>query len=172
MEETSSRQDHEDLVNCLQAELVKVRLREAENEETIKDLYEKVDELENEKKSLRETKPDDSVARLQEQLMAAKLSEAESNLSLKDLRERVRNLSEGWQRHLNEHHQECLLAPDSTPKKSLFWDNRGSDVAQRLGDELMTTKMREVAAVAEVKQLRLKVLELESQVGYNANVQM
>ena len=34
------------MINCLQDELIKVRLREAENEESIRNLGEKVSELE------------------------------------------------------------------------------------------------------------------------------
>ncbi len=36
----------EEMINCLQDELIKVRLREAENEESIRHLGEKVSELE------------------------------------------------------------------------------------------------------------------------------
>lgn len=52
------------------------------------------------KKTLRETSVDNSVAHLQEELIAVKLREAEANLSLKDLRHRVQELSAQWQRHL------------------------------------------------------------------------
>jgi hypothetical protein len=52
------------------------------------------------KKTLRESTPDNSVAHLQEELIAVKLREAEANLSLKDLRQRVGELSQHWQRHL------------------------------------------------------------------------
>jgi hypothetical protein len=52
------------------------------------------------KKTLRESTPDNSVAHLQEELIAVKLREAEANLSLKDLRQRVGELSQQWQRHL------------------------------------------------------------------------
>lgn len=55
------------------------------------------------KKTLRESTPDNSVAHLQEELIAVKLREAEANLSLKDLRQRVGELSQHWQRHLQVH---------------------------------------------------------------------
>jgi hypothetical protein len=74
------------VINCLQDELIKVRLREAENEESIRNLGEKVSELEEEKKKLREAIPDNDVASLQEELAAAKLREAEANLALKNLK--------------------------------------------------------------------------------------
>lgn len=88
------------MIECLQEELVKVRLREAENDALIRELRSKIHELEEDKKTLRETAPDNSVAHLQEELIAVKLREAEANLSLKDLRQRVSELSAQWQRHL------------------------------------------------------------------------
>lgn len=104
MDEISMKQEQlsqkEEMVECLQQELVKVRLNEAENDAIIRDLRGRIHELEEDKKTLRETTPDNSVAHLQEELIAVKLREAEANLSLKDLRQRVSELSNQWQRHL------------------------------------------------------------------------
>ncbi|KAE8751857.1 hypothetical protein FOCC_FOCC001334 [Frankliniella occidentalis] len=158
----------EEMVECLQEQLVKVRLREAENEATIRDLRARMQELEEDKKTLRESTVDNSVAHLQEELIAVKLREAEANLSLKDLRQRVTELSAQWQRHLQEHRVEANPPPDSTPKKLLFWDNRSADT-QRLEEELMTTRIREMDTLTEVKELRLKVMELETQVQVSTN---
>jgi len=63
-----------------------------------------------------------------------------------------------------EHRVEATPPPDSTPKKLLFWDNRSTDT-QRLEEELMTTRIREMDTLTEVKELRLKVMELETQVS-------
>nr|CAD7453854.1 unnamed protein product [Timema tahoe] len=145
----------EEMIECLQEELVKVRLREAENDALIRDLRGRIQELEEDKKTLRETTPDNSVAHLQEELIAVKLREAEANLSLKDLRQR-------------EHRVEATPPPDSTPKKLLFWENRGNET-QRLEEELMTTRIREMEVLTEVKELRLKVMELETQVQVSTN---
>lgn len=93
-------QQREEMIECLQEELVKVRLREAENDALTRDLRSRIHELEEDKKTLREIRPDNSVAHLQEELIAVKLREAEANLSLKDLRQRVSELSNQWQRHL------------------------------------------------------------------------
>nr|CAD7426792.1 unnamed protein product [Timema monikensis] len=145
----------EEMIECLQEELVKVRLREAENDALIRDLRGRIQELEEDKKTLRETTPDNSVAHLQEELIAVKLREAEANLSLKDLRQR-------------EHRVEATPPPDSTPKKLLFWENRGNET-QRLEEELMTTRIREMEVLTELKELRLKVMELETQVQVSTN---
>ncbi|XP_067012573.1 ecotropic viral integration site 5 ortholog isoform X2 [Anabrus simplex] len=158
----------EELIECLQQELVKVRLREAENDALIRDLRARIQELEDDKKTLRESTPDNSVAHLQEELIAVKLREAEANLSLKDLRQRVGELSAQWQRHLQEHRVEATPAPDSTPKKLLFWESRNNET-QRLEEELMTTRIREMEVLTELKELRLKVMELETQVQVSTN---
>lgn len=75
----------EEVVQCLQEELVRVRLHEAENDATIRELRARIQELEQDKKTLRELTPDNSVAHLQEELIAVKLREAEANLSLRVL---------------------------------------------------------------------------------------
>jgi myosin heavy subunit len=163
-------QQREEMIECLQEELVKVRLREAENDALIRDLRARIHELEEDKKTLREITPDNSVAHLQEELIAVKLREAEANLSLKDLRQRVSELSNQWQRHLQEHKQEPTSSGElhSTPKKLLFWENRNNET-QKLEDELMTTRIREMETLTEVKELRLKVMELETQVQVSTN---
>lgn len=86
-----------------------------------------------------------------------------------DLRQRVSELSTSWQKHLQEHRSaHSAPAPDSTPKKLLFWENRGHEV-QKLEEDLMTTRIREMEALTEVKELRLKVMELETQVQVSTN---
>lgn len=69
----------EDLIHCLQNELVEVRLQEAENSVILSDLRCRIQEQEEDKKKLRESVVDNSVAHLQEELIAVKLREAEGN---------------------------------------------------------------------------------------------
>lgn len=50
-------------------------------------------------------------------------------------------------------------APDSTPKKivsNLFGENRSHET-QRLEEELMIARVKEIEALSELKELRLKV---------------
>lgn len=163
-------QQREEMIECLQEELVKVRLREAENDALIRDLRSRIHELEEDKKTLREITPDNSVAHLQEELIAVKLREAEANLSLKDLRHRVSELSDQWQKHLQDHKLDPPPPPDplSTPKKLLF-GKLGHNETLKLEEELMTTRIREMETLTEVKELRLKVMELETQVQVSTN---
>jgi len=108
MDEISLKSDllkqRDELVQCLQNELVDVRLQEAENAVIMSDLRSRIQEIEEEKKKLRESVVDNSVAHLQEELIAVKLREAEASLSLKDLRQKVTDLTSQWQKHLQVCH--------------------------------------------------------------------
>ena len=166
----------EEMIHCLQDELIKERLREAENEERIRDLTARASDFEAEIKRLREAVPENDVASLQEELAAAKLREAEANLALKELRTKVSELSCMWQKHLKRSESESgangdgpsvSVAP-STPKKLLgsLLDAGGASKTEtaRLEEELMTARVGEVNSQAELKESRLKVMELETQV--------
>lgn len=58
---------------------------------------------------------------------------------------------------------------DSTSKKLMFWDNSKSAELQKVEEELMTTRIREMETLTELKELRLKVMELETQVQVSTN---
>lgn len=170
----------EEMIHCLQDELIKERLREAENEERIRDLTARASDFEAEIKRLREAVPENDVASLQEELAAAKLREAEANLALKELRTKVAELSCMWQKHLKRAESDSggtngeggasVSAAPSTPKKLLgsLLDAGGASKTEtaRLEEELMTARMGEVNSQAELKESRLKVMELETQVSH------
>uniref|UniRef100_A0A1B0B752 Rab-GAP TBC domain-containing protein n=1 Tax=Glossina palpalis gambiensis TaxID=67801 RepID=A0A1B0B752_9MUSC len=172
MKEEALKQ-RDEMVSCLLEELVKVRQSLAESEDQIRSLKGKIEELEEDKKTLRETTPDNSVAHLQDELIASKLREAEASLSLKDLKQRVQELSTQWQRQLQEQRNDHNSHPvDSTPKKlltNLFDSSKSNEHAQKLEEELMTTRIREMETLTELKELRLKVMELETQVQVSTN---
>ncbi|XP_059222169.1 ecotropic viral integration site 5 ortholog isoform X2 [Stomoxys calcitrans] len=172
MKEEALKQ-RDEMVSCLLEELVKVRQSLAESEDQIRNLKTKVEELEEDKKTLRETTPDNSVAHLQDELIASKLREAEASLSLKDLKQRVQELSNQWQRQLQEQRNDHNSHPvDSTPKKlltNLFDSSKSNEHTQKLEEELMTTRIREMETLTELKELRLKVMELETQVQVSTN---
>lgn len=163
------------MVTCLLEELVKVRQGLAESEDQIRSLKTKIEELEQDKKTLRESTPDNSVAHLQDELIASKLREAEASLSLKELKQRVQELSTQWQRQLQEQrhdHNLYATSADSTPKKlltNLFDSSKTNEHTQKLEEELMTTRIREMETLTELKELRLKVMELETQVQVSTN---
>lgn len=117
------------------------------------------------------------MAHLQDELIASKLREAEASLSLKELKQRVQELSMQWKRQLQEQRHDAPAAPpDSTPKKLLggLWEASGvgggkSQDHQKLEEDLMTTRIREMETLTELKELRLKVMELETQVQVSTN---
>ncbi|XP_058061454.1 ecotropic viral integration site 5 ortholog isoform X5 [Anopheles bellator] len=168
MKEEALKQ-RDEMVSCLLEELVKVRQGLAESEDVIRNLKTKIQELEEDKKRLRETTTDNSVAHLQDELIASKLREAEASLSLKDLKQRVQELSSQWQRQLSEQRNDPTQSSDSGAKKLLFWESGRSQDLQKLEEELMTTRIREMETLTELKELRLKVMELETQVQVSTN---
>ncbi|XP_059093741.1 ecotropic viral integration site 5 ortholog-like isoform X1 [Tigriopus californicus] len=167
----------EEMIHCLQDELIKERLREAENEEKIRDLHQKVADLEADMKKMRDAVPENDVASLQEELAAAKLREAEANLALKELRCKVSELSAMWQKHIKRADGEAngdslgVMAAPSTPKKllgSLLEGGKAAEAA-KLEEELLTSRMSEVEGQADLKEQKLKVMELETQNHVIAN---
>jgi len=160
----------QEMITCLQDELIKVRLRDAENEDTIKSLRGRISESEEERKREREDIPEHNIASLQEELAASKLREAESNLALKDLRSKVSELNSMWQKHLKRsENPNAQSEVPSTPKKLLGSLLEGKADSAKLEEELMTSRLREVEGMAELKELRLKVMELETQTHVTHN---
>lgn len=155
----------EELIQCLQEQLIGGRLRQAEMEAMIRDMRTQLHEMEEDKKRLREMTPDNVVVSLQEELIAVKLREAESTLALKELRPKIAELSSQWLKHLQEEHGESGSSPalESPPKKLLFWENNRSSSAGGKMEELMTVRIREMEAVTELREMRVRLMELETQ---------
>ncbi|XP_043195541.1 ecotropic viral integration site 5 ortholog-like isoform X1 [Amphibalanus amphitrite] len=179
---TELLQQKEELMRCLQDELVKVRLEHAENEATIRELSARCDQQEKELKALKDQPPEDPVAALQEELAAAKVREAEAVLSLKELQQTVADLNVMWKRHLEEKEKlkqsveaagaggsdTPTLRTPTAARKLLFWTASGEDTS-KLQDELMSSRLKEIEAVAEMKQMTNKMMEMETQVQVTTN---
>ncbi|XP_054067419.1 ecotropic viral integration site 5 protein homolog isoform X4 [Rissa tridactyla] len=137
----------EDFVLQLEKELVQARLSEAESHCALKEMQDKVLEMEKRNSSL----PDEeNVARLQEELIAVKLREAEALMGLKELRQQVKDLEEHWQRHL--------------ARTSGRWkDPPRKNTVNELQDELMTVRLREAETQAELKETKQRMMEMETQ---------
>ncbi|XP_054158022.1 ecotropic viral integration site 5 ortholog-like isoform X2 [Oppia nitens] len=200
MKETNSinssleSQENQQLIESLQEELIAVKLREAENNEEMKILRERINELEEINDRLHELPPDHAVAQLQEELIAVKLREAEANLSIKDLRHKITDLQQMWSEHMSQSHgsndsslqnnsqpnsleanggsNPSSLSVTSSPLKMLGNAVKRTDHTaeiNRLKNEVMSAKLREAEAVAELKELRQKVMELETQIKVSIN---
>uniref|UniRef100_A0A7N9AUB6 Ecotropic viral integration site 5b n=1 Tax=Mastacembelus armatus TaxID=205130 RepID=A0A7N9AUB6_9TELE len=144
----------EESVLQLERELVQARLKEAESQCALKEMQDKVLDMEKVKNT---SLPDDTnVARLQEELIGVKLREAEALTGLKELRQQVRNLEEHWQ---------CHLARTSSRWK----DSPKKSTLSELQDELMSVRLREAEAQAELRETRQRMLELETQNQIHSN---
>ncbi|XP_049444445.1 ecotropic viral integration site 5 protein homolog isoform X2 [Epinephelus fuscoguttatus] len=143
----------EESVLQLERELVQARLKEAESQCALKEMQDKILDMEKRNTSL----PDDTnVARLQEELIGVKLREAEALTGLKELRQQVRDLEEHWQRHL--------------ARTAGRWkDSPRKNTVSELQDELMSVRLREAEAQAELRETRQRMLELETQNQIHSN---
>ena len=101
-------QEHKLLIESLQEELIAVKLRDAENNEEMKGLCERIRQHEEEIENLRALPDDWQSAKMQDELLAVKLREAEAILSIKDLKEKITELRGMWNEHMSSMH------PDST----------------------------------------------------------
>ncbi|XP_041063796.1 ecotropic viral integration site 5 protein homolog isoform X3 [Carcharodon carcharias] len=143
----------EDFVLQLETELVQARLREAESQCALKEMQDKILDIEKRNSSL----PDENnVARLQEELIGAKLREAEALMGLKELRQQVKDLDDHWQRHL--------------ARTTGRWkDSPRRNAVSELQDELMTVRLRGAETQAELKEIKQRMLELETQNQISSN---
>nr|XP_042113737.1 ecotropic viral integration site 5 protein homolog isoform X2 [Peromyscus maniculatus bairdii] len=137
----------------LEKELVQARLSEAESQCALKEMQDKVLEIEKRNNSF----PDENnLARLQEELIAVKLREAEAIMGLKELRQQVRDLEEHWQRHL--------------ARTSGRWkDPPKKNTVNELQDELMSIRLREAETQAEIREMKQRMMEMETQNQINSN---
>lgn len=144
---------NEDFVLQLEKELVQARLSEAESQCALKEMQDKVLDIEKKNNSF----PDENnIARLQEELIAVKLREAEAIMGLKELRQQVRDLEEHWQRHV--------------ARTSGRWkDPPKRNAMSELQGELMSIRLREAETQAEMREMKQRMMEMETQNQINSN---
>ncbi|XP_043940472.1 EVI5-like protein isoform X2 [Protopterus annectens] len=144
----------EEFVSHLEMELEQSRLREGETLSALKEMQDKVLEMEKRNSYL----PDESnIIRLQEELQAVKLREAAAIASLKEQEKQVKELQERFQAFTSRNTGRWK----ESPKKNAVND---------LQDELMAVHLQEAQAQADIKELKLRVLDLESQNQINKNL--
>ncbi|XP_029473955.1 ecotropic viral integration site 5 protein homolog isoform X8 [Rhinatrema bivittatum] len=143
----------EDFVLQLEKELVQARLKEAESQCAMKEMQDKILDMEKRNNSF----PDENnVARLQEELIAVKLREAEALMGLKEQRQKIKDLDEYWQRHL--------------ARTAGRWkDPPRKNTVNELQDELMTVRLREAESQAELREMKQRMMEMETQNQINSN---
>ncbi|XP_026941549.1 EVI5-like protein isoform X7 [Sagmatias obliquidens] len=128
--------------------------------------------------------PDENnVAQLQEELKALKVREGEAVASARELKLQLQELSDTWQvrEGLARRARSGFGAPrrrttaDLSPQAHLSRGGRWKEsprklVLGELQDELMSVRLREAQAVAEGRELRQRVVELETQDHIHRNL--
>ncbi|XP_036912513.1 EVI5-like protein isoform X3 [Sturnira hondurensis] len=143
----------EDFVAHLETELEQSRLRETETLGALREMQDKVLDMEKRNSSL----PDENnVAQLQEELKALKVREGQAVASARELKLQLQELSDTWQAHLSRGGRW-----KESPRKL---------VLSELQDELMSVRLREAQALAEGRELRQRVVELETQDHIHRNL--
>nr|KAF6479862.1 ecotropic viral integration site 5 like [Molossus molossus] len=143
----------EDFVAHLETELEQSRLRETETLGALREMQDKVLDMEKRNSSL----PDENnVARLQEELKALKVRESQAVASARELKLQLQELSDTWQTHLSRGGRW-----KESPRKLVLGE---------LQDELMSVRLREAQALAEGRELRQRVVELETQDHIHRNL--
>ncbi|XP_047434196.1 EVI5-like protein isoform X2 [Mugil cephalus] len=143
----------EQFVTNLQTELEQSRLHEAELLGALKEMQDKVLDLEKKSSCL----PDENnMVALQEELKQMKLRELETLSSFREMQETVTELNQRWQHHMSR--------ASSTGGGGGHWkESPKKNAMNELQDKLMTVRLREAQAQAELREVKLKALQLESQ---------
>ncbi|XP_034442759.1 EVI5-like protein isoform X1 [Hippoglossus hippoglossus] len=147
----------EQFVSTLQTQLEQSRLREADLLGAMKEMQDKVLDLEKRSSCL----PDENnVAALQEEVKQMKLRELETLRSFKEMQDNVTELNQRWQHHMSRGSSTGGHWKES-PKKNAM---------NELQDKLMTIRLREAQAQAELREVKLKSLQQESQNQINGKL--
>uniref|UniRef100_A0A8C7X7I4 Ecotropic viral integration site 5 like n=1 Tax=Oryzias sinensis TaxID=183150 RepID=A0A8C7X7I4_9TELE len=139
----------EEFVSNLQTQLEQSRLHEAELLGALKEMQDKVLDLEKRSSCL----PDESnMAALQEEVKQMKLKELEMLRSFREMQDSVTDLNQRWQ------------VRRTTFRGGGHWkESPKKNAMNELQDKLMTIRLREAQAQAELREVKLKALQLESQ---------
>uniref|UniRef100_A0A3P9PVC2 Ecotropic viral integration site 5 like n=1 Tax=Poecilia reticulata TaxID=8081 RepID=A0A3P9PVC2_POERE len=131
----------EQFVNNLQTQLEQSRLREAELLGALKEMQDKVLDLEKRSSCL----PDENnMAALQEEVKQMKLRELETLQSFREMQDAVTDLNQRW--------QTCL----SSRVGNIYSESPKKNAMNELQDKLMTVRLREAQAQAELREVKLK----------------
>ncbi|CAL8352678.1 unnamed protein product [Boreogadus saida] len=141
----------EEFVTGVQTQLEQSRLQEAELLGALKEMQDKVLDLEKRNNCL----PDENnMAAVQEELRQAKLRELETLRTFRELQDTVTDLNQRWQSHMSRGSGGGGGNWKESPKKNAL---------NELQDKLMTVRLREAQAQAELREVKLKALQLDSQ---------
>ncbi|XP_074654316.1 ecotropic viral integration site 5 ortholog-like [Tubulanus polymorphus] len=136
----------EKLIRQLSREVEHYRMKDAASTSNVKELTNKIKQLEQENDQL-QREPCVTIVSLQEELIAGKLREAEATLSMKEMSKKLKDYEEDYQRYME-------LGKSGSKSKTN---------AQQLQDELILSRLHETQAASELRDMKQKVMELETQ---------
>ncbi|XP_059774564.1 EVI5-like protein isoform X6 [Balaenoptera ricei] len=167
----------EDFVAHLETELEQSRLRETETLGALREMQDKVLDMEKRNSSL----PDENnVARLQEELKALKVREGEAVASARELKLQLQELSDTWQDHIHRNLLNRVEAERAALQEKLQYlaaQNKGlqtqlsesrrkqAEAECKSKEEVMAVRLREADSMAAVAEMRQRIAELEIQSG-------
>ncbi|XP_061839921.1 EVI5-like protein isoform X1 [Nerophis lumbriciformis] len=143
----------EQFVSGLQTQLEQSKLREAELQGALKEMQDKVLDLEKRSSCL----PDENnMAAMKEEMKQMKLRELETLRSFREMQDSVTELNQRWQHHMSR--------GGGTGGGGSHWkESPKKNAMNELQDKLMTIRLREAQAQAELREVKLKAVQLESQ---------
>ncbi len=96
-----------------------------------------------------------------------KMCEAEASLSLKEMRQRLGEMENLWAKFVADRCCSEKIELETKEKRSRKnADNNNGASYRELEDQLMGVRIREADTLAELKEMRQKVMELETQVHF------
>ncbi|XP_062034822.1 EVI5-like protein isoform X3 [Lepus europaeus] len=165
----------EDFVAHLETELEQSRLRETETLGALREMQDKVLDMEKRNSLL----PDENnVAQLQEELKALKVREGEAVASARELKLQLQELSDTWQDHIHRNLLNRVEAERAALQEKLQYlaaQNKGlqaqlsesrrkqAEAECKSKEEVMAVRLREADSMAAVAEMRQRIAELEIQ---------
>ncbi|XP_023380712.1 EVI5-like protein isoform X4 [Pteropus alecto] len=165
----------EDFVAHLETELEQSRLRETETLGALREMQDKVLDMEKRNSSL----PDENnVAQLQEELKALKVRESEAVATARELKLQLQELSDTWQDHIHRNLLNRVEAERAALQEKLQYlaaQNKGlqtqlsesrrkqAEAECKSKEEVMAVRLREADSMAAVAEMRQRIAELEIQ---------
>jgi len=153
-------------------------LLEAKNKD-IKNLQEKILKMKNDNldgqpvEKTEEDKPLDdrqvTVTTSEDEVEEWKKLSEETKKDLQELRIKIRDLKNIWRSHLQRSGHEELKQTTSAPKKLFNSLLEGTSEVGRLEEELISSRLREVETLAEMKEWKMKTMEMETHAKTSRN---
>ncbi|KAJ3662664.1 hypothetical protein Zmor_007002 [Zophobas morio] len=159
----------DDMIKCLQEELVHVRLQAAEQWALIRELRQIKDELEKDKEMLTKTKPE-TISRLQEKLMEFKVVEAQFGLELDKIKQLTQQIKAEVELHKKEVEKEKTTKAEGNvllSKKGVIWKTGENNTEKtELKEEIQKLESEKLYLQSRIPSLQNKIEILNKHAEY------